>query len=160
MTFDAMLARVPNIKSLSLRALSTWGYNAQDAHQEALVMLWEFSLNEDFVAPDELGWYLFRSLRNAEINKYRKTRHYQEHNADYLENTVAMPAPYMRPKEFLDHLEGIREDQKQVLFLSKYMGYEQSEVAEMVGVPIGTIKSRMGRACAQLKKTMTESCYE
>jgi RNA polymerase sigma-70 factor, ECF subfamily len=47
-------------------------------------------------------------------------------------------------------------DQRQALELAYYGGLSQSELAERLGVPIGTIKSRMFAALARLRDLLGE----
>ena len=47
-------------------------------------------------------------------------------------------------------------DQRQALELAYYGGLSQSELAERLGVPLGTVKSRMFVALAKLRDLLGE----
>jgi RNA polymerase sigma-70 factor (ECF subfamily) len=57
----------------------------------------------------------------------------------------------------LSALAALPDAQRESLELAYYGGYSQSELAEMLGVPIGTIKSRMFAGLARLRELLEET---
>jgi RNA polymerase sigma-70 factor (ECF subfamily) len=51
-------------------------------------------------------------------------------------------------------LAELPEDQRTVLLLGYFEGLSSSEIAERIGVPIGTVKSRVAAALDKMKKAM------
>lgn len=51
-------------------------------------------------------------------------------------------------------LSELPDDQRTVLLLGYFEGLSSSEIAERVGVPIGTVKSRVAAAMEKMKKAM------
>ena len=47
-------------------------------------------------------------------------------------------------------------DQRQVVELAYYQGMSQSEIAETLGWPLGTVKTRLRSAMEQLRQAMVE----
>jgi RNA polymerase sigma-70 factor (ECF subfamily) len=54
-------------------------------------------------------------------------------------------------------LRELPEDQHRVLFLGYFEGLSSSEIAERVGVPVGTVKSRVAAALARLRAVLGAS---
>jgi RNA polymerase sigma factor (sigma-70 family) len=46
----------------------------------------------------------------------------------------------------------LREEYKQVLELSYFLGLKQEEVAKYLNIPLGTVKSRLRNAIIELRK--------
>ena len=53
-------------------------------------------------------------------------------------------------------IENLPEDQQSVIFLSFIRGLTHSEIAEQLGMPLGTVKSRIRRAFGQLREELGE----
>ncbi|CAA7600541.1 RNA polymerase sigma factor, sigma-70 family [Acididesulfobacillus acetoxydans] len=53
-------------------------------------------------------------------------------------------------------LAGLSLEQRQVLLLREWQGYEYREIAELMGIPLGTVKSRLFSARAHLKNVLEE----
>ncbi|MGW6196934.1 sigma-70 family RNA polymerase sigma factor [Kribbella sp. NPDC055110] len=111
------------------------------------------------------GW-LFRILRNTFINTYRKRLNEprtvpddwyggadgaQRHVAASAEATVIDAIPSALLQEALAELP---ERYRQVVLLFDVEGFSYKEIAGMVGVPRGTVMSRLHRGRKALKERM------
>lgn len=128
---------------------------AEDATQEALVNAWRYlsSLRD----PGRFDAWLYRLLVNSCRSQLRRSRRHEVVEIDV--DTIAQPSadPVLA---FLDRdqLErGFRRldaDQRIVVILHYYRGYSVPEVASIVGVPLGTAKSRIHRATRALRAAL------
>lgn len=51
-------------------------------------------------------------------------------------------------------LKGLTSDQQQVIALAYYEGYSQSEIANKLNIPLGTVKSRMRKGLMEMRSAL------
>lgn len=128
---------------------------AEDATQEALVNAWRYlpSLRD----PDRFDAWLYRLLVNACRTQLRRSRRHEvvEIDVESLVQPTIDPVRTLLDRDQLErgfrHLDG---DQRIVVILHYYRGYSVPEVASMIGVPVGTAKSRIHRATRALRAAL------
>ena len=54
----------------------------------------------------------------------------------------------------METLSQLEEKQREILILSEIQGLPQAEIAKILSIPIGTIKSRLHRAKIELSRRM------
>jgi RNA polymerase sigma-70 factor (ECF subfamily) len=143
--------------TLAVRILGDPG-RAEDVVQDAFMRVWTHAASFD---PDRgsLRTWLLTTVRHRAIDYLRgrpgKARH-------ELELTPEVPAhgagsdPWRDVAESLERqavrqaLASLPPDQRQVVELAYFGGYTQREIAEIVSVPLGTIKGRTRLALEKL----------
>ena len=74
---------------------------------------------------------------------------------DALRDPAARPDELVLQKELDQQLQAaigrLPADQRVILVLSDIEGYQYHEIAEMIGAPIGTVKSRLSRARSRVR---------
>ena len=137
---------------------------AEDAVQEAFLTVWRTagSFRSDRAKPST--WILTLVHRRA-VDLVRRE---ERRRADPLE---AAPEPTgrgtdeevdVRAKRQLvqEALRQLPDDQREALELAYYGGFTQSQLAERLGVPLGTIKSRMFGGLSRLRELLAEAGLE
>lgn len=143
--------------------------DAQDLVQETLMKAYRFF--DSFEKGTNCKAWLFRILKNSFINKYRKTAK-EPNKIDYdeikdfyniIKDESADPNDLESQLfgEVLDDditgaLQRIPADFRAVVVLCDIEGLTYEEIAEMVGCPVGTVRSRLHRGRKLLKDSLQE----
>jgi RNA polymerase sigma-70 factor (ECF subfamily) len=131
--------------------------HAADAVQRAFVQAWR---SADRFDPDrELKPWLYAITRRAAVDIYRRERRTQEQLTfdDSVEVAVAEPPSIVtvwQAGQVRSALARLRPEDRQVLRLAYYDGLTQPEIADLLRVPLGTVKSRTSRAQRRLAKLL------
>ena len=73
---------------------------------------------------------------------------------DFAEDSVDRLDDERRMADVLSVLSGLRVEDQEVIALCDWAGLSYAEVAEAIGVPIGTVRSRLSRAHGRLRTTL------
>lgn len=128
---------------------------AEDATQEALVAAWRHI--HGLRDPDRFEAWLHRMLVNACYREARRTR--SRHVREVQLPALDLPAPDPTSR-LLDHDQldrGFRRlpvDQRAVLVLYYYLGLRPEEAAAVLGLPSGTVRSRLQRAITAMRAAL------
>jgi RNA polymerase sigma-70 factor (ECF subfamily) len=128
---------------------------AEDATQEALVAAWRwFSTLRD---PDRFDAWMRRLLVHAcyrEANQ-AKRRLTIEASVRPLMPTGADPGIAVAEQDELERgFRRLSPEQRALIVLHFYLGMPMAETAEILGLPVGTVKSRLFRATQQMRSTI------
>ena len=134
---------------------------AEDAVQEAFLAAWR---NADRFMPERAKastWLLTFVHRRAVDLVRREDRRRSER---FPETVEAMPSDSAEDDAWLRFerervqaaLRQLPDQQREALELAYYGGFSQSELAERLGQPLGTIKSRMFTGLARLRELLAD----
>jgi RNA polymerase sigma-70 factor, ECF subfamily len=132
---------------------------AEDVVQEAFLSVWRSSARYDYTRGSVRSWVL-AAVHNRAIDALR--RGVVRRERDIEEETVArtMAAPDATEVEVIRReeslvmrgvLQELPREQRQAIELAYFAGFTQSEIAEMLGLPIGTVKGRMRLGLTKLR---------
>jgi len=127
---------------------------AQDAVQEALVHAWrELPRLRD---PDRFGAWLHRLVVNACADQGRHQRRWSsEIRVIPVEPTTDDGARSLADRDELERgFRRLKPEQRVVVVLHHYLGLPLPEVAETLGIPVGTAKSRLHYAMEALRAAL------
>ncbi|MFT6396902.1 MAG: RNA polymerase sigma-70 factor (ECF subfamily) [Bradymonadia bacterium] len=118
--------------------------DAEDLAQRAI----ERGLRNDVGGMDHPFAWLRRTLRNLFIDDTRRanTRSQLEESVSYVASQRTSKQPGTARLEVGQALQALPAEMAQALLLVVVEGYAYAEVAEIQGVKVGTVKSRVARA--------------
>jgi len=149
--------------------LTTDPNDAEDLVQDTIVKAFRFFSSYEN-GTNAKAW-LFRILKNSFINNYRKTSKrpqqvdYDEVSSYYesirAERTDTSDLERLMFRELMDDemsvaLSRLPEDFRTVVLLCDVQNYTYEEIANMLDVPIGTIRSRLHRGRNLLKTELID----
>jgi RNA polymerase sigma-70 factor, ECF subfamily len=151
--FETLYSRyVRPVFGLALRRLGDRGH-AEDAVQEAFAAIWR---SASTYRPERgaAGGWLYTVARNAIVDRLR--RNGPAFEAELPELASAEPGPAQRAEDsdvaWRVHraLEELQPREREVIELAYWSGMSQSEVAQYLHLPLGTVKTRTRSALARL----------
>jgi len=130
---------------------------AEDVLQDTFVKIWH-SFPSYSTEKGRLFTWMVNIARNLAIDKIRSKDFKNQNKNQELENNVTF-IDEQRNTVYKPELLGIKElvetlkpEQKLILELVYFKGYTHVEAAEELGIPLGTIKTRLRMAILQLRK--------
>lgn len=130
---------------------------AEDVLQETFVKIWH-SFSSYSNEKGRLFTWMVNIARNLAIDKIRSKDFKNQNKNQELENNVTFideQKNTVYKPELLDIkklVDTLKPEQKSILDLVYFKGYTHVEAADELGVPLGTIKTRLRMAIMQLRK--------
>lgn len=137
---------------------------AQDLLQEIFIQIWQKAPSFDVSRGNVYSW-MVALTRNRAIDRLRSKsfRERKQENYDYdidLIEASCFPTPLdavlVTERETLvrDAFGQISPDQQIVLHLAYFEGHSQSEIADLLQIPLGTVKTRTRQAMIKLHQLL------
>jgi RNA polymerase sigma-70 factor (ECF subfamily) len=150
----------PRVKSYMMRQGAD-ADTAEDLAQETLLAVWR---KAGLYAADKgsATTWIFTIARNLRIDRLRKQMVWQELPKDHEETASDDPQPDEMVSEMERQgrvqraLESLPADQYDVVALSYLEGLSHSEIADRLGLPLGTVKSRMRLAYQKIRDVVED----
>lgn len=152
---EGLIREIPNLRAFAA-SLSGSMQLADDLVQDTLLKAWGNS--DKFEPGTSLRAWLFTILRNTYYSLYRKRgREVQDSEGTYAERmaTHGNQESHLDLADFRKALAKLPEEQREVLIMVGATGLSYEEAADICGVAIGTIKSRVNRARTKLAELLS-----
>lgn len=151
---DLLAAAIPRLRAFAI-SLTRDGTQADDLVQETILKAW--SNMDKFDPSTNLVAWLFTILRNTFYSGLRKTRReVQDSDGIHAATLSQKPAHDARLayQDFQRAFDQLSPEHREVLVLVGASGFSCEEAAEMMGVAVGTVKSRSSRARKRLAELL------
>ena len=145
-----LLGAIPGLRAFAM-SLSARPDRADDLVQETLMKAWKHQ--HAFESGTNLRAWLCTILRNEFYNQLRKRRREVEDADGAHSGSVAVPGSQESQLDMADMRRAIGQlpdDQREAVVLVGALGFSYDEAAEVCGVAVGTVKSRVSRARGKL----------
>ncbi len=149
----------PRMKAWLMRA-GVPAEAAEDAAQEAMLAVWQKAAQFDPARATASAW-MFTILRNRYIDQTR--RGLRRPPIDVLPPPDSEPASQdtlllaeERSARLHTALSALPNDQRAALELAFFKSCSHSEMGKVLGLPLGTVKSRLRLAMAKLRSALAE----
>jgi RNA polymerase sigma-70 factor (ECF subfamily) len=137
---------------------------AEDITQEAFLSIWRSRLRYDRARGSVRTWVLgivhnrgIDALRRSNVHdRRRETLDGVEERHEAPERTDVEAARREEARTVRSALETLPEEQRRTLELAYFGGFSHSQIAELLGMPIGTVKGRMRLGLEKLRVQLAE----
>jgi RNA polymerase sigma-70 factor (ECF subfamily) len=147
---DNLIAEMPRLRAFSVSLCGSF-HQADDLVQDVLLKAWTNA--DSFTEGTNMRAWLFTIARNAFYSLYRKRgREVQDVDGIYSANLAVAPTQdgIVELADFRIALAKLPDEQREVLVMVGASGLSYEQAAEICGVAVGTIKSRVNRARTKL----------
>ena len=143
---EGLLAAIPSLRAFAFSLIGR-SDRADDLVQETLTKAWAH--HKSFQPGTNLRAWLYTILRNEFYSQMRKKgREVEDVDGAYSRNVGVHPDQHghLDMSDMRTALGQLPSDQREALLLVAAEGFSYEEAAEICGVAMGTIKSRVNRA--------------
>lgn len=132
---------------------------AEDILQEAFVKIWNNFSSYD-TSKGRLFTWMLNITRNLTIDTLRSKGFKKQAKISSDENSVGNLSDDGKVAERFDamgirkQLINLKPEQRSIIDLAYFNGYTQDEISKEMGIPLGTVKTRMRAAIIELRKML------
>ena len=155
--YDAVASR---LHGLVLRVVRDPA-QAEEVTQEAMVEIWRQSARFDPALGSPLSWLMTIAhrravdrVRSAEATSRRDTSYHQRNRVTEHDSTAEEATQNLEARRVRQALRSLTDTQRGALELAYFGGYTHNEVSTMLGIPLGTAKTRIRDGLIRLRDTL------
>ncbi|MEP3475135.1 MAG: sigma-70 family RNA polymerase sigma factor [Rhodomicrobiaceae bacterium] len=150
----------PRVKAVLMKQSSD-ANTAEDLMQETMLTVWNKADKFSKYRGSVSAW-IFTIARNKRIDGYRKqgTKHYLDiEDIELTDDAMGSEEILIsneRDKMVTDISNTLPIEQKEIIEMSFVKELSQTEISKKLGIPLGTVKSRMRLAYEKIRKSVEE----
>ena len=147
--FSAVVTRHGHSLFRAARAVLDSDADAEDAVGEAVLRAWQSW--DRLRTPEAARAWLLKITVNCAYDQRRRAR-----PTVPLEEAACATAPAQEPLGLWELVQALPEEQRLAVTLYYYDGLSVGEIAQVLGAPQGTVKSRLSRGRDKLRERLRE----
>jgi RNA polymerase sigma-70 factor (ECF subfamily) len=162
--FEQLYDRYVNILYATAMKFLKEDADAQDVVQDVFIQIWDKAKLYDPAKGKPLTWALTLT-RNRSIDRIRAIQRRTRLRDDFEKETVLDESAGVREalsgvdaseksQILRDAVGRLSPEQRKVIELAFFRGFTQSEIADRLGEPLGTVKARARRGLMKLKEIL------
>ena len=124
----------------------------EDLVQETYLRLWKY--RREYKPTAKLSTFLFLMARQVRIDALRRQTRREGREKSWGKEAATTAAPSVGSADAREDV--LSEPLREVVELGVFQDLPYAEVAEILGIPVGTVKSRMSNALKKLKEVFDE----
>jgi RNA polymerase sigma-70 factor, ECF subfamily len=130
---------------------------AEDILQDAFIKIWN-NFSQYDASKGRLFTWMINLTRNLAIDTLRSKGYKNQQKISTDENSVSNYQDKSHLPEKFDviglrkQLTHLKPDHRNLIDLAYFSGFTQDEIAKQLGIPLGTVKTRMRAAIMELRK--------
>jgi len=127
---------------------------AKDVVQDSFVKIWKNASDFDSSRSKVFTW-IYRIVRNTAIDRLRKEKNKRTDAIQNDEFAVSLSTTREVHPDSMDipaQLSKLEEKYRETVYLLFFKGHSQQETADILEIPLGTVKSRWRVALRELRK--------
>jgi RNA polymerase sigma-70 factor (ECF subfamily) len=150
----------PRIKAYMMRK-GVEAQAAEDLAQETMLTVWRKASLYSVEKGNATTW-IFTIARNLRVDRVRRSMSFQPLPEGHQEQASAEPSPEAQvatgeiETRVRAALGTLPADQREIIVLAYVEGLSQTEIAERLAVPLGTVKSRMRLAYQKVRTALED----
>lgn len=151
---DELLEALPHLRAFA-RGLSGRADFADDLVQETAIKAW--TARDRYTPGTNMRAWTFAILRNHYLSELRRSKHQADLEEGAIERMLIMDADQEGPLHVSDMeaaLQQLAPERREAVLLIGASGFSYEEAAAIAGCPVGTMKSRVARARADLARLL------
>jgi RNA polymerase sigma-70 factor, ECF subfamily len=132
-------------------------HQSEDLCQEVFLRVYKSAMK--FNSEQKFSSWLYRIANNLCIDEYRKNKNVIKVDIEDIELPSSENIEEKVEKNEIEEkvkkaVMSLPQDHRTVLILKHYQGLSYNEISEILGCPLGTVKSRIHYALIELRKTL------
>ncbi|MEO5967112.1 MAG: sigma-70 family RNA polymerase sigma factor [Ferruginibacter sp.] len=132
---------------------------SEDLLQDAFIKIWKNFSSYDSTKGRLFTW-MINITRNLAIDMMRSKGYKNQtkiHNSEFDVNNTGRAVnevPNFDTIGIRNRLVALKRDQQEIIDLAYFNGYTQDQISKILGIPLGTVKTKMRSAILELKKIL------